>query len=119
MHVTQLYRRGIVLPRTPEALDAIRSNDVSEQTQVSLFMFQSHGDFYGGWRVFEEINAQCGTIIDDYEETEVAPEDIKKMMVILARLGRGASPEDARFYTAFTELCGQALQLGMPLFFMF
>jgi hypothetical protein len=121
MQNSRLYRRGIVLPRSAQAVEDIRLNDVSPETPIALCKFSSDDEFYSIWEtgIFKKINDACDSIIDDYEGEEVAPEKIKAMQTIVICFLQKSCPEHRKFLESFSELCTEALAAKMPLFFIF
>lgn len=123
MQVTKLYRRGVVLPLDDDAEEGLRANDIERYTNVRVLEIADQVQFDDLWRLglFHEINAQCGTIIDDYEEEIVDATQVKNVIVAIDRVRRKAlakDPEIASFLEQLRDLAGQAWLSSSPLLFM-
>ena len=78
MQNSELYRRGMVVPLSQDALGAIRSSTVSESTSVAVASLATESDFEWLWAkgFFAEINDRTGALLDDYEEEEIGVEHV-------------------------------------------
>src|ERR1051326_2708442 len=71
---SQLFRRGVVLPRTAEAMTDFQHDSIKDETRFKVASFSGDEQFYRIWKtnVFLEINRKCNLMIDDHEHTEVS-----------------------------------------------
>lgn len=79
MQLSEKYRRAILLPSDAESVDDIRKYSLTETTKVEMVSFEDSDKFYRIWQsgLFKEINAKCGTLIDDYEECLLEPDELR------------------------------------------
>lgn len=77
MQVSELYRRGVVLAKTQDALRELVENNVRPESEVTYIPI-SESAFATLWEMgfFHELNGACGTNIDDYEENFLPHERI-------------------------------------------
>lgn len=70
---TEVFRRGLVLPLSKEALDEMHAGSLSDVNAFRAVMFLDDPQFYRVWEtgVFSDINQECSLLIDDYETTEI------------------------------------------------
>jgi hypothetical protein len=118
MQMSELYRRGIVLPMDQQAQFELETNDVTEHTYVKSLMFDDDKDFLTVWKsgVFDRINTACSSCVDDYEEEAIAPEYLPKIIKIANELqGCGSI---SYFIVNLQNLCNEAIALKMPLYFI-
>lgn len=121
MQPSALYRRGVVLPLTTEAVEAFRSSEVEEATPVRHLSISDDGAFTLFWQagIFAEINARCDSLIDDYEDEEVDRAKIPRLIEAVEGVAHRSS--DARvleFCRELLRLGEQAAALDRPLFFI-
>lgn len=122
MQPSELFRRGIVLPTTQQAMDALAANDVREGMDVQCLEIRSDRDFYALWAtgIFASINSLAGTRINDYEEAMLPPEYVAVLEVIVRTQElREESPTIRAYLQKLLNLCSAAIDFRMPLFFIF
>ena len=85
MQNAERYRRGIVLPLDAAAEESLRRNDVRSDTNAAYLSIESHL-FDELWRLglFQEINARCGSLLDDYEEAFLESDVMSELTFALA-----------------------------------
>jgi hypothetical protein len=123
MQNAELYRRGIVLPLDCDAEVSLRSNNVSETTNVRLLKIIGAEGFEALWRLglFQEINARCATLLDDYEEEMIDPASVEVLLTIVDSISRAAvaqHPDVVEFLEGLRDLAQQASTLSRPLLFV-
>jgi len=115
MHLSQLFRQGIVMPLSDEAEMALRYEDVDRQTPVE-FLKISDEIFLQLWfhGVIRAMRDHCGVPFNEYEtdiiETDRVP-DLKRAIAKPVNV----SPE---FMAALSSLIQKAVSLHRPLFFV-
>ena len=119
--VTELFRRGIVVPQTQDALRELRSDDIKDQSRFKVIEFPDDEQFYRIWNagVFQEINRTCGTMIDDYESEEVINDLDTLTAVLEASISkRSFLDQDKRLLQQIRDLAVEANTLKTSLFFI-
>jgi hypothetical protein len=123
MQNAELYRRGVVLPLDRDAEESLRSNDVSQDTNVRLLKIAGAGGFEALWRLglFREINARCSTLLDDFEEEIVDAASAEGIIDAVDSVTRDAAaqhPEVVVFLEGLRDLARQASTSSRPLLFV-
>jgi len=123
MYVSELFRRGIVLPLDEVAEASVRAYVVSETTSVRYLKIPSEELFETLWRLglFREINARCGTLLDDYEEEMVEPARLGAILLAIdsvAKSGVARQPSVVNFLGQMRALVQEASDLSRPLLFV-
>ena len=122
MQNSEIYRRGFVVPLNEEAERALLANDVTYGTVVDFYELPNDRVFESLWAIgfFDEINAQLGAMLDDYEEGEIKNAQIRALREIAIRFKdtcRVYSPEKEAI-TELIRLCDAALKCGRSVFFV-
>jgi len=122
MQMTQLFRRGVVVPLNDDAENALYNGEVDETTQVHFVEIDSEADFITLWQtgVFKKINETTGSMLDDYEEDIISIEMIPRVRQLanfFAKNQIGATT-GAWFFPALVEACDIAERLDKPIFFI-
>lgn len=119
---SELFRRGVVLPATSEALFAMRADAIEDPNSYQVVAFADDEQFYRIWKtgVFLQINLTCDVLIDDYEQTEVR-NSLGMLPRILADATQDRSllDEDRRLLERIKSLAIAAECNGTSLFFIF
>ena len=123
MQNSELYRRGIVLPLDMDAEDRLRANDVSATTEVRILEIPCEGLFESLWRLglFQEINARCETMIDDYEEEIIEASSSESVIAAIDSIVRNSDalqPDVVKFFQGLRTLAQEAYVLSRPLLFV-
>lgn len=121
MQNSQCFRRGVVLPLTAEALDGLRKDDITAEADVSVVRIHGQDAFDAIWRsgIFQAINAETGSIIDDYEEWELASEHLGSVEKRTSSfIGNKKNNGVGVFLIELLALVQQGRRLNMPLFFI-
>lgn len=121
MQCTELFRRGIVMPLTDEALEEIEANDVSEATAVRYVAIRADGLFESLWSrgLFADINQRCNVCLDDYEEDWIDSADLKHVLAAVdAQLSKYSSPPVTQFLVDLKRLVMEAIASKSPLLFV-
>jgi len=119
---SELYRRGIVLPLSAEACDAIRANSADENTPARTLNLSNDILFYDlwNWGILNQINAVCGSLIDEHEEDELPFEKLADVLGVIDEflLKREAIGDRRTFLLALRQLCLAAQSSRTSLFFV-
>lgn len=121
MQNSELYRRGVVCPLDQIAEEQLRHNDVDLTTRVRVVEIPDNPTFSALWHLglFSEINARCGTRIDDYEEEWVEASAIAEIVASLdSVIGSVPDPEVSELLAAFRSLACEAEVSSRPLLFV-
>jgi hypothetical protein len=122
MQNAERYRRGIVLPLDAAAEECLRRNNVHSDTNARYLRIDGNL-FEELWRLglFQEINARCGSLLDDYEEAIIEPDVMGDLTDALTCM---EAKEDAKQPSVFEHLRGlramanEARDLSLPLLFI-
>ena len=122
MQNSELFRRGIVVPLDKKAHMALLSNNVDEATNIEFFEFPNDEVFERLWAkgLFENINTELGSMINDYELEIVESPKVVVLRGIVERF-RNESPLDADeecVITALEKLSAIAIKIASPVFFV-
>ncbi len=121
MQMSELWRRGVVMPGSADVLARWRERGVEKEDQAN-YLEISDRVFHEAWGVglFARINEKCDSLIDDHEEEEIAAEYLGDVVKIASTCTTVASLEGFKDFCAkLVELCREAMDKGMPLFFVF
>ena len=122
MQNSELYRRGFVVPLNKEAEHALVNEDVDNNTAVKFYELPDLEVFEGLWEkgLFETINAQLGTMIDDYEEERIESTKVRSLKKIVKEFKKlkNLSVAEKAAVLALEELCDTALEKNSSLFFI-
>jgi hypothetical protein len=86
MQLPQLFRRGIVVPLTDHSAEQLSRGSVDDFVAVGFVPIVSQSLFDEIWEagLFQSLNSVCSTLIDDYEEEELQPEQLERAIASLA-----------------------------------
>lgn len=123
MQNSEIYRRGFVVPLNEDAEQALIANDVTYNTAVDFYEFPNNGVFESVWEtgLFDEINAQLGTMLDDYEEDVIVNDQIlilREVASSFKKIREGPFSEK-KAITELIRLCDVALKHNTSIFFVF
>lgn len=112
MQIAERYRRGIVTPLTEEAAALLANWEAAEPAQVQFLPIEADALFFEVWQtgLFEDLNAVCGVVIDEYEEECIPPTALSDAIsVVQAKLDGPESAEVLQFLRELAELFRSAL----------
>lgn len=121
MQLTEIFRRGIVLPRNQCSFQQFQRWDISGSVLVNFIPILQEQDFEIIWQsgVFQSLNSVCSLNIDDYEE-EVLPVD--KLSAAIAHLRIISNTLSEGYVIDFVEnlidLSAEGDRIKMPIFFI-
>lgn len=121
MQNSELYRRGVVCPLDQVAEEQLRRNEVDTTTRVRVVEIPDDPTFRALWDLglFSEINARCGTLIDDYDEELVEASAVAEMIASLDLvIASAADPEILELLAAFRSLACEAEATSRPVLFV-
>jgi hypothetical protein len=121
MQNSELYRRGIVCPLDEVAEERLRRNDVDSATHVRLLAIPDNLMFTAlcQLKLFDQINARCGTLIDDYEEEWVEASGVAAVVAAVDAVADAASDSRvAALLLALRSLAHEAEASSRPLLFI-
>lgn len=122
MQVSALFRRGVVMPASATAEEALRQGDVNAETEVVWLRIPGRdGFFYRIWQtqVFERINAALDRHIDDYEDEWLEPSDLNLLSSIVDRTRDEATCGEVREWLQhLSDLAATARREGRRLLFV-
>ena len=121
MQLPELFRRGVVAALDEGADAQLATWDVEDGPYVAWIPLASDSLFNEVWDagVFKVINAECGTLIDDYEEEDLSPESLPKAIAALTRLRYSCDSHSVRpFLEKLIRLCELARREGRSVYFI-
>lgn len=123
MQVSELYRRGIVLPLDDCAVESLRRYEVDDQTRVKYVPIHTDALFLELWNLglFKEINARCGTLIDDYEEEFLNPPQLASALAVIESIQKKSTSSNLRvndFLKELDSVARKAYSTSRPLLFV-
>ncbi len=119
---TELFRRGVVLPKNSKALLDLRSDTIEDIELYRVATFANDAQFYRIWKtgVFLQINSKCNVMIDDFEEEEVRNTLGAIPPVITEAIqDKSLQVEDRQLLEEIKSLAIEAQQRGAALFLIF
>lgn len=122
MQVSELFRRGVVMPTGATAEEALREGDVDADTEVVWIQIPGGDGFFDRiWQsqIFERINDALDRCIDDYADEWIEPSDLDLLSSIVDRTRDEASCEELREWLQhLSELAARAQRERRPLLFV-
>jgi hypothetical protein len=123
MQNAELYRRGIVLPLDEDAEESLRTNDVTESTNVRLLRIASDALFEALWETgfFQEVNTNCSTLIGDYEEELVGESSVGGILAAVESVTRTATdlqPAVVEYLAEVKAMVQEAIDTSRPVLFI-
>ncbi|MEQ9424573.1 MAG: hypothetical protein RJQ09_09160 [Cyclobacteriaceae bacterium] len=122
MQNSELYRRGIVVPLTEASQMALKNNVVERGLEVEFCELPSEEIFLGLWDkgLFETINAQLGSMLDDYEEEIIENKKVPMLRTILKKFEKSSEIDfiERKIVLEIIRLCDVAIKLNRSLFFI-
>ncbi|KAA0139814.1 hypothetical protein FYZ48_07725 [Gimesia chilikensis] len=122
MQLTECYRRGIFSPCNQDAEDQLRFWYVDHPLLVNFISLNNDDDYSGLWdlKVFDKINGLCDSMIDDYEEEVIEPDQLYLIVRLIDQEYQNvSSPSLKIFFKSFRELLEKAIENQKPVFFIF
>ncbi len=95
--------------------------NVSSDTDTSYLEIDSQAEFKLLWQsnLFQDINQECLSLISDYEEEVLPPEQLEKVLEIISRhRADNKAAELDEFLEQLERLVGRASSLGFPVYFV-
>jgi len=121
MQPSELFRRGVVVPRTAEAEQRLMIWDVEETTPVDVLPLDDERVFLKikNAGVFLKINEMFGSIIDDYEQEVISWNQCAETALMLEReYGSIQDGDVCEFCRALAGQCMLAARRKLALFFV-
>lgn len=122
MQLSELYRRGVVVPLDQVAAAQLRAGAVESSARVDYAELASESDFAWLWTqgFFARIGEHAGLELSDYEEQELPPAAAPFVADVAAELARRAdAPVGAQSFLAkLASTCRLAANERQPLFFV-
>jgi hypothetical protein len=122
MQITQLFRRGIVAPLTDQTADQLATWFVDGLVSIDFLPISNDAMFYKLWDtgIFQSLNQKCGTIIDDYEEEALKPDNMEIAMSVLIEFKQTIKDPDVNLFVEnLITLCRSAQKNNHPVYFVF
>ncbi len=119
--LTEIWRRGIVVPLSAQRADEMASFHVSSEEDVEYLEIKDDSFFDSLWgtNLFQDINRKCGSLIDDYEEEVLAPEALIGVLgVVTKHMLHLREPRITLFLEKFGAMVKRAIDLGYPVYFI-
>lgn len=119
MQVSEKCRRGVALPLTVNAEEEFRSGDITDNSRFELIELNNDEMYYKLLGLFNEINEECRTLLDDYETELVEVNKLEKVMAVVGKFnGLKQEPDMFEFIEKFKTLLRKAVCIEMPLIFI-
>lgn len=119
--LSEIWRRGIVLPLTIEKAKEMATFYVSTGSDVQYLSIENDVFFYRLWQtgIFEELNKRCNVLIDDFEEEDLQPEYLKEALSIITKYRSLVKDSQIyKFLRLFESLVKRGISLGFPVYFI-
>ena len=123
-YLTEKYRQGIILPLDDEAEKLVRSYQFDSNSMIeAIILDEKNGIFSKIWYsgLFQKINSEIDTLIDEYEEEIIEYEKLNSVIKILRKyksLNNRLDDFDM-FIDDLIRLVEKAIQLKRPICFVF
>ena len=119
MQLSQLFRRGIVLPLDDDSARQLSEFAVHSPVRVEWLPILGDEQFTEIWEtgVLQRINQNCGTSISDYEETVIPTSKIQYAIKAI----RSASETNAsasQFFGLLDLLLSDAMVMNRSVYFV-
>jgi hypothetical protein len=121
MQLSQLFRRGIVVPMTDHSAEQLSRWTVDDFVSVEFLSIANESLFAEIWKagVFQSINATCSTVIADYEEEDLQPAVLERVIATLTAQQDKIKETTVRlFIESFIGLCRLALEKNRPVYLL-
>ncbi len=124
VEMVECERLGIYVPKTDRAEAHLRKSGAPLlSVTVDVLSVDEDGLINELWAInlFEEINAACGSMIDDYEEDMLEPEVLDKAIDVLNRkeTHRHITERMEKFLNNLLQLLQKAKDTHRPVLFIF
>ena len=105
MQSAELYRRGIVFPLDDDAERSLRVDNVNTSTRVQVLAVPDEL-FESLWTLglFQEINARCGTLIDEFEEEMINASSFESLLAVVDSIAGKINPQESELHEFLTKL---------------
>ena len=121
MQVTELFRRGIVVPLTDRSAEQLSRMWVDDFATVEFLPIVDQSLFDEIWQanVFQSLNSACSTLIDDYEEAVLQPDVLERAISTLSASQRSVKePAVELFVESLIAICRSAQEKHRPVYFV-
>jgi hypothetical protein len=121
MQLTQLFRRGILVPLTDRSAEQLSRWSVDDFVTVEFLPIGDQSLFDEIWQasIFQSLNSACSTLIDDYEEEVLRPDDLERAIATLSASQRTVKePAVELFVESLIAICRSALEKHRPVYFV-
>lgn len=122
MQIAEKFRRAVLVPLDERAHHALSIQEVDDSILVWELRIGTQTEFETIWAsgILQAINNKAGTLIDDYEETEI-PVDLIPVLtsVVHSYAARRARDQpSADFISSLLQGCDIAQRNRMPMYFI-
>ncbi len=122
MQVSEMFRRGVIAPRSDEAERQLRSCFVSSDIDVDVVPIDDSDAIFhaiGSSGIFDAINAACGSAIDDYEEEILEPQQLPAAIATVDNMAvADASGVVVQFRSRLLQLMRESEARKRPVMFV-
>ncbi len=121
MQLSELWRRGIVIPLTTDKALEMARFSVSSESDTLYLEIDSQEKFERLWQshLFQDINQRCACHIGNYEEEPLPPEMLKNVLEVIAEHRAGSQDDEQDdFLERLERLVARAGSLGFPVYFV-
>lgn len=119
MQLTELFRRGIVMPLNELSKVQLSSWNFGSICRVQFIPLNDDMNYLPIWdsQLFQKINEVCGTNIDDYEEECLTQNMIKDLLVLLNSFILETTNVTAKqFASELKNMAEDALKIGSDIY---
>lgn len=88
MQNSERFRQGVLLPLDDKSEEQLRANDIDSSTAVRFAAIPDQAVFAAlcHLKLFDDINANCGVMIDEFEEEWVDASNLVAVLAIIDSL---------------------------------
>ena len=116
-----MSKKCITVPKTKEAEEKLNFN-TALPGELLEYIFNTNKEFYNLFEtsIYDEINQQCNSMIDDFESDELkSKESLKKCLNILNENIKNSSLENVEVIKKIIILTEEAIKRDTGLYFFF
>lgn len=121
MQISELYRQSVVLPLDRQAEECLRAGEIDSGVRVRRLEIPNNKVIGDLWqlRLFEQINAKCAGLIDEYEEAWIDASAMTEMLTVIDSVAAVTSELDTRgFLDELRGLVVEARTISRSLLFV-
>lgn len=121
MQLSELFRRGIVVPLTDRSAEQLARWSVDGFVSVEYLPIVGESLFEEVWNagIFQSVNTTCSTLIGDYEEEDLQPEVLNTAIAALtAKMGEIKGSTVRSFVEDLIALCKSAMAKNRTVYFV-